>query len=145
MGPISGSQAGLSLKAEDSADSRRHDRQRSKFLEALEGVAGGGRRERQCQPFLKYHKAPPAVRRMKQGVVHRLRCTNRAPTTTTTPGVHSQVAQSIFIGVACFVSGSGWFVNTHMRGPREHGKWIHMKWGMVVGRQATAQQVKWVR
>lgn len=32
---------------------------------------------------------------------------------------HPRLAQSMFIGVICFVSGSGWFVSAHMRGSGE--------------------------
>lgn len=63
-----------------------------------------------------------AVRRMKQ--VLRIACS--APTRPQQQQRQfplSSRPKSMFTGVACFVSRSGWFVKTHRRGNGELGDW----------------------
>lgn len=59
---------------------------------------------------------------------------------TTTLCSHSQLAQSMFIGVICFVSGSGWFVSTQegLWGNGGNGEWVE-------DRRANSAAGEWVR
>lgn len=118
----------LRLKAENLENMRRDDRRGCRFWRLLR--RGWRRRhERQQQPYVGYHRlllcraALCAVRRMKQVLC--IACSAPTWPQRQQRRFPLKFAQSVFIGVTRFVSGSGWFVSTQERGLGELG----LDWG----------------